>query len=72
MTPTQCRMARAALGWSVRDLAKAADITANTVSSFELSRSVRPATVESMQSIFLTHGVVFADAADGVHLTAAQ
>ena len=31
----QVRMARAALGWGVRDLAKKAGVAANTVSRFE-------------------------------------
>jgi DNA-binding XRE family transcriptional regulator len=35
ITPSQIRMARAALSWSVRELAKRAGVAANTVSRFE-------------------------------------
>ena len=35
MTPTQCRMARAALGWSLKDLARHADLSISTINTFE-------------------------------------
>ena len=38
MTPTQCRMARAALEWSTTDLARAADVGVNSVNRFETGR----------------------------------
>lgn len=38
MKPAQVRMARAALNWSLNDLAKAAGIHRNTVSNFETER----------------------------------
>lgn len=38
MTSAQLRMARAALNWSVRDLAEAAQIHRNTVTNIETGR----------------------------------
>ena len=35
ITPSQVRMARAALGWGVRELAEKAGVAVNTVSRFE-------------------------------------
>ena len=35
LTPIQCKMARAALAWTVKDLAEKAKIAANTVVRFE-------------------------------------
>lgn len=35
LTPIQSRMARAALGWSMRDLARHAGVSVSTVSRFE-------------------------------------
>lgn len=38
MKPAQVRMARAALRWSLEDLAKAAGVHRNTISNFETER----------------------------------
>lgn len=38
MKPAQVRMARAALNWSLEDLAKAASVHRNTVSNFETEK----------------------------------
>lgn len=38
MTPEQCKMARAGLGWSVQRLGEQAGTTPNTVSRFENGR----------------------------------
>ena len=56
-------MARAALGWGVRDLAKAADIAANTVFRFENGRNdPNPVTLKAMRQAFEAAGLVFIDA----------
>jgi transcriptional regulator with XRE-family HTH domain len=59
MTPTQCRMARAALEWRTTDLARAANIGANTVNRFETGRDARISTVEKLRSALEAAGVVF-------------
>jgi transcriptional regulator with XRE-family HTH domain len=57
--PAQSRMARAALGWSVRDLAKRAGIGFNTVNRFEIGGNVQTASVASMEEAFRAVGVEF-------------
>jgi transcriptional regulator with XRE-family HTH domain len=41
MNPVQSRMARAALGWTIVDLARAADVSTNTVNRFESGNDAR-------------------------------
>ena len=66
MTPTQCRMARAALEWRAADLARAANVGANTVNRFETGRDARISTVEKLRSALEAAGVVFlAENGDG-------
>jgi transcriptional regulator with XRE-family HTH domain len=59
MTPVQCRMARAALGWGVRDLAAKARIGVSTVTRFEGGKDTITATVAAMQRAMEEAGVVF-------------
>ena len=59
MTPTQCRMARAALEWRTTDLARAANIGANTVNRFETGRDARISTVEKLRTALEAAGVMF-------------
>ena len=59
MTPTQCRMARAALDWSTADLARAADIGQATVNRFETGRDARISTVEKLRSALEAAGIAF-------------
>ncbi len=59
MTPLQCRMGRAALGWSQSDLAKAANVRQETVSGFESGGDSRRSTVSAMRLEMEIAGVVF-------------
>ena len=59
ITREQVRMARAALGWGVRDLAKEAGIAANTVSRFENGSGARPETLKLIQQALEKAGIVF-------------
>jgi transcriptional regulator with XRE-family HTH domain len=52
-------MARAALNWSTRDLAKAAGVSSNTVSRFESGKPAIPATLKTIQQAFEAAGVRF-------------
>ncbi len=62
MQPSQCRMARAALKISVRELAKAADVAANTITRFETGKSRGYAdTVAKIQKALEEAGVEFID-----------
>jgi transcriptional regulator with XRE-family HTH domain len=59
MNVRQCRMARAALDWSQRELAKAAGVSARTVIRFEAGESVLPSRVQKLREAFEAHGVLF-------------
>jgi predicted transcriptional regulator len=67
MTAPQCKMARAALGWGIRDLARHARVGSTTVSRFEAGQgSPIPSTVAAMQRAMEAAGVEFIPA--GVRL----
>lgn len=65
ITSLQIRMARAALGWGVRDLADKAGIAPNTVSRFENGGGARVDTLTHMQEALERGGVVFVSADEG-------
>lgn len=72
MLPVQCRMARVALDWGVRDLASKADKSPNTIARFERGKSMRPETVADIQRTLENGGVEFIAAngsGPGVRLT---
>jgi transcriptional regulator with XRE-family HTH domain len=60
MTPLQCKLGRTALGWTVRQLAHTAKVSANTVSRFESGKTeAQPSTVIVMQQALEAGGVEF-------------
>lgn len=59
MEPIQCRMARTALGWGVRDLAEAANVAPATVSRFEGGQGVQSRTIEALRTTLEDAGIVF-------------
>ena len=61
MTPTQSRMARAALKWSLTDLAEAAGVGRATVARFELGEPVTAANIAAMRAAFESKRVRFID-----------
>ena len=63
--PVQCWIARTALGWSVRKLALAAEVSRDTVARFERGDELKAITVEAIQDTLERAGVVFIDAHDG-------
>ena len=67
ITRIQVRMARAALGWGVRDLGKRAGISANTVSRYENGFEAMSDTLQLIQDALEAGGVMFipADATAG-------
>ena len=58
---TQVRMARAAVGWGVRELAKSANITPNTVSRIEKGGDALASTLDRIQAALEDAGVIFID-----------
>jgi transcriptional regulator with XRE-family HTH domain len=57
MKPVQSKMARAALGWSLSELAAHASVGRATVARFELGESVQADTVEKLRSTIERHGI---------------
>jgi transcriptional regulator with XRE-family HTH domain len=57
-------MARSALGWGVRDLAKRAGISANTVSRFENGSGIMAETLGAIEDAFDAAGIIFIPADD--------
>jgi transcriptional regulator with XRE-family HTH domain len=55
----QCRMARAALAWAVRDLAGAAKVSAHTVARFERGEALRRSTVRAIRTALEDAGCEF-------------
>jgi transcriptional regulator with XRE-family HTH domain len=62
MTPIQMRMARAALGWGVRELAAKANVTANTVTRIEKGADARHSTIEALRRALEAEGISFTTA----------
>ena len=76
ITRLQVRMARAALGWGVRELAQKANLAPNTVSRFENGAGARVDTLAQIQEALEKQGVIFVPADDsggpGVRLKRAR
>jgi transcriptional regulator with XRE-family HTH domain len=71
-TPVQCRMARAALGWGVRELALKAKVSMDTVARFERGDELKERTIDALQRAFEVAGVEFTNGDQpGVRLTKA-
>lgn len=59
MNAIQCKLARTALGWGVRDLAKAADVSQQTVSRLEKGEQLRDSTRDRLKSVLENAGIEF-------------
>jgi transcriptional regulator with XRE-family HTH domain len=59
MKPIQLKMARAAVGWGVRELAKKAGVTANTVTRIENGADAKQSTMDRLQHALEAAGIEF-------------
>ena len=59
LQPVQCKMARAALGLGVRELAVAASVSPETIVRFEGGESLRARTVAAIRAALEAAGVEF-------------
>ena len=59
MLPVQCRMARAALGLGVRELAAAAKVSTDTIARFERGDELKRRTIDALQLALEAAGVEF-------------
>jgi transcriptional regulator with XRE-family HTH domain len=70
LLPIQCRMARAALGLGVRELAAAAKVSIDTVARFERGDELNDRTIDALQRALEAAGVEFTNSDQpGVRLT---
>ena len=59
MNAAQSKMARAATGLGVRELAEAAGVSPNTVARLERGEELRPSTIATIRAALEAAGVVF-------------
>jgi transcriptional regulator with XRE-family HTH domain len=72
MNAIQLRMARAAIGWGVRELAEKAGVTANTVTRIENGADAKQSTINALQRALEAAGIEFTNGDQpGVRLTKA-
>jgi transcriptional regulator with XRE-family HTH domain len=71
MLPVQSRMARAATGFQIIEIAKRAKVATATIVRFEKGEELKPRTVEAIQSAYEAAGIEFIDGdAPGIRLHA--
>ena len=68
MQPIHLRMARAALGWTLKDLAVRAGVNLNTISRYEAGKEALSGTIISIEEVFKRQGITFIDDKDGTGL----
>ncbi|MFD1982413.1 multiprotein-bridging factor 1 family protein [Mesorhizobium newzealandense] len=59
MLAVQCKMARSAIGWGVRDLAREASVSVDTISRLERGEELMPRTIEAIRRALEAAGVEF-------------
>lgn len=59
MLPVQCKMARAAAGLGVRELAELSKVSTDTIVRFERGELVRPRTIDALRAALETAGIEF-------------
>lgn len=61
MKAVQSKMGRAAIGWGVRDLAREAGVSVDTVSRLERGEELQPRTIAAIRAALEAAGVLFID-----------
>lgn len=64
MLPVQVKMARAALGLTVRGLAEIAGVSHDTIVRLEAGSELKPRTVDAVRAALENAGVIFVDEND--------
>lgn len=59
MNAIQCKMARAALGWGTRDLARNARVSPDTIARLERGEQLKGSTIASIRGAFEAAGIEF-------------
>jgi transcriptional regulator with XRE-family HTH domain len=61
MSRIHLRMARAALDWTLKDLADRAQLNMNTISRYEGGGAMLSDTLERIEAVFRAEGIIFID-----------
>ncbi|MDO9490171.1 MAG: helix-turn-helix transcriptional regulator [Sphingomonadaceae bacterium] len=64
LSPLQSRLARAALGWSIREAASAAGVGFNTLARFEVGGDTYSKTLQKIADAYTASGVTFLSAGE--------
>ncbi|WP_354347267.1 helix-turn-helix domain-containing protein [Phyllobacterium ifriqiyense] len=59
MNGVQCKLARVALGWGVRQLAETANVSTQTISRLERGEQLRASTLDGVRQVFEAAGIEF-------------
>ncbi len=59
MSAIQCKLARIALGWGVRELAKACRVSTQTITRLEKGEELRQSTLVRIQHVLEDAGIEF-------------
>lgn len=59
MNAVQCKMARVALGWGTRDLARNADVSPDTIARMERGEQLKSSTVSAIRLALEAAGIEF-------------
>ncbi|MEP3277044.1 MAG: helix-turn-helix transcriptional regulator [Stappiaceae bacterium] len=59
MNVSQCKMARAALGWGIRDLAKYSGVAVSTISRYEAGENINLRSYEALMNAIDVAGIQF-------------
>jgi len=61
LSRVQLRMARAALNWSLRDLAERAGVNLNTISRYEAGGEMLTATLQKIENVLKAEGILLVE-----------
>jgi transcriptional regulator with XRE-family HTH domain len=59
MNAIQCKMARVALGWGTRDLARNANVSPDTIARLERGERLKSSTIDAIRGAFEAAGIDF-------------
>jgi len=68
MNSEQCRVARAMLGWTVKQLSMRAKVNERTIRELETRGRIGAATTARIRSLFIVNGIEFIEDEDGIGL----
>ena len=68
MNSEQCRVARAMMGWTLKQLSRNVRVAQRTISESETEGRIRPEVKSRIRSLFVISGIEFIEDDDGIGL----